>query len=494
MGDDHAPGVGAGAADGPAPGYRPLSPEAIAAINKASAEAREASRAWRERPLAEIDADYAKAIAEEIDLPPGPGEFHDGLPLTPAAERWYRQELAQIRARNELRAPMPVQPADDGLTAGEQSALGDLFTADSVGTLVHSIFEALVTARQAKWLQSLAAGSSDSHRKQLAQQARDEEQRATQAANGFLRQLAVLDPAAYAELQFRLEDFRNDDPPGTAKARADREAQRAADKTAEKAQADEAAALETGHYDDGHSFGFGTAAAATAGGWDRLSPTTEQLDEALEQARPIGDDDGPGGPPAESTTSPTSAATPPGGEGGGSRKGILVGAGLIAAAGLVLIAVILADSGGSSTTTAADAHSTTTSGIGSTSSTEGSAPTRATVVPTTVNNVLITYNAAFTDAQDPGNPCHVVDHWTYHLNNGPTFAGQTAVVVLYGLDYLDHPTRSFTVAPDGSFSFDVETTKCYDPAMGTKNQGGTLLESVGGDSNVSPPPSAILPS
>ena len=89
---------------------------------------------------------------------------------------------------------------------------------------------------------------------------------------------------------------------------------------------------------------------------------------------------------------------------------------------------------------------------------------------------------------DPGS-CHSVTQFTLTIRNGAKYAGKTAVVMFYGLDYPDKPTKSFQVGPDGTIPVTFEAFSCS--RGGTGEQQGVALVSVDGNTNVIPPPSVI---
>jgi hypothetical protein len=89
---------------------------------------------------------------------------------------------------------------------------------------------------------------------------------------------------------------------------------------------------------------------------------------------------------------------------------------------------------------------------------------------------------------DPGS-CHSVTDFTLTIRNGAKYAGKTAVVMFYGLDYPSKPTKSVQVGPDGSIPVTFEAFSCS--RGGTGEQQGVALVSVDGNTNVLPPPSVI---
>jgi hypothetical protein len=89
---------------------------------------------------------------------------------------------------------------------------------------------------------------------------------------------------------------------------------------------------------------------------------------------------------------------------------------------------------------------------------------------------------------DPGS-CHSVTQFTLTIRNGAKYAGKTAVVMFYGLDYPDKPTKSFQVGPDGTIPVTFEAFSCS--RGGTGEQQGVALVSVDGNTNVVPPPSVV---
>jgi hypothetical protein len=89
---------------------------------------------------------------------------------------------------------------------------------------------------------------------------------------------------------------------------------------------------------------------------------------------------------------------------------------------------------------------------------------------------------------DPGS-CHSVTEFTLIIRNGAKYAGKTAVVVFYGLDYPTKPTKSFQVGPDGSIPVTFEALSCSRGGPG--EQQGVALVSVDGNTNVIPPPSVL---
>jgi hypothetical protein len=85
--------------------------------------------------------------------------------------------------------------------------------------------------------------------------------------------------------------------------------------------------------------------------------------------------------------------------------------------------------------------------------------------------------------------CHSVTQFTLTIRNGAKYAGKTAVVMFFGLDYPSKPTKSFQVGPDGSIPVTFEAFSCSRGGVG--EQQGVALVSVDGNTNVSPPPSVI---
>src|SRR3954451_2574113 len=110
---------------------------------------RQIADAEQKKRAAAVDAAYHKAVADDSNLPPAPGEFHDGVPLTDGAKKWYAQQVAN--------APHGYAPAPDhddgGLSARDEQQLSKFLDDDPVTGLTHAIFDARATARQAKgWL------------------------------------------------------------------------------------------------------------------------------------------------------------------------------------------------------------------------------------------------------------------------------------------------------------------------------------------------------
>src|SRR5262245_22225813 len=85
--------------------------------------------------------------------------------------------------------------------------------------------------------------------------------------------------------------------------------------------------------------------------------------------------------------------------------------------------------------------------------------------------------------------CHSVTQFTLTIRNGAKYAGKTAVVMFYGLDYPSKPTKSFQVGPDGTIPVTFEAFSCS--RGGTGEQQGVALVSIDGNTNVFPPPSLI---
>jgi len=85
--------------------------------------------------------------------------------------------------------------------------------------------------------------------------------------------------------------------------------------------------------------------------------------------------------------------------------------------------------------------------------------------------------------------CHSVTEFTLTIRNGAKYAGKTAVVMFFGLDYPSKPTKSFQVGPDGSIPVTFEAFTCSRGGAG--EQQGVALVSVDGNTNVTPPPSVI---
>jgi hypothetical protein len=85
--------------------------------------------------------------------------------------------------------------------------------------------------------------------------------------------------------------------------------------------------------------------------------------------------------------------------------------------------------------------------------------------------------------------CHSVTQYTLTIRNGAKYAGKTAVVMFYGLDYPSKPTKSFQVGPDGTIPVTFEAFSCSRGGVG--EQQGVALVSVDGNTNVFPPPSVI---
>jgi hypothetical protein len=89
---------------------------------------------------------------------------------------------------------------------------------------------------------------------------------------------------------------------------------------------------------------------------------------------------------------------------------------------------------------------------------------------------------------DPGS-CHSVTDFTLTIRNGAKYAGKTAVVMFFGLDYPSKPTKSIAVGPDGSIPVTFEAFSCSRGGAG--EQQGVALVSVDGNTNVLPPPSVV---
>lgn len=85
--------------------------------------------------------------------------------------------------------------------------------------------------------------------------------------------------------------------------------------------------------------------------------------------------------------------------------------------------------------------------------------------------------------------CHSTTEFTLRIRDGAKYAGKTAVVMFYGLDYPNKPTKSVQVGPDGSIPVVFEAFSCSRGGVG--EQQGVALVSVDGNSNVNPPPSVI---
>jgi hypothetical protein len=85
--------------------------------------------------------------------------------------------------------------------------------------------------------------------------------------------------------------------------------------------------------------------------------------------------------------------------------------------------------------------------------------------------------------------CHSTTEFTLKIRDGAKYAGKTAVVMFYGLDYPNKPTRSVQVGPDGSIPVVFEAFSCSRGGVG--EQQGVALVSVDGNTNVIPPPSVI---
>ncbi len=85
--------------------------------------------------------------------------------------------------------------------------------------------------------------------------------------------------------------------------------------------------------------------------------------------------------------------------------------------------------------------------------------------------------------------CHSVTEFTLKIRDGAKYAGKTAVVMFFGLDYPSKPTKSFQVGPDGSIPVTFEAFTCSRGGVG--EQQGVALVSVDGNTNVVPPPSVV---
>jgi hypothetical protein len=83
----------------------------------------------------------------------------------------------------------------------------------------------------------------------------------------------------------------------------------------------------------------------------------------------------------------------------------------------------------------------------------------------------------------PGPGCQTSQLYTFTITNGARYAGQSAVVVLYGPDYPDKPRQSVTVGPAGTFDVPYAGKVCFEPGSAT---GGVALVSVGANTNVQP--------
>ena len=60
--------------------------------------------------------------------------------------------------------------------------------------------------------------------------------------------------------------------------------------------------------------------------------------------------------------------------------------------------------------------------------------------------------------------CHSVNEFTLTVRNGAKYAGKTAVVMFFGLDYPSKPTKNFQVGPDGSIPVTFEASRAHEAA------------------------------
>ena len=107
---------------------------------------------------------------------------------------------------------------------------------------------------------------------------------------------------------------------------------------------------------------------------------------------------------------------------------------------------------------------------------------------TTVGKEQIVYDGTSKLLSSDTN-CHSVTEFTLTIRNGAKYAGKTAVVMFFGLDYPSKPTKSFQVGPDGSIPVTFEAFSCSRGGVG--EQQGVALVSVDGNTNVLPPPSVV---
>jgi hypothetical protein len=118
-----------------------------------------------------------------------------------------------------------------------------------------------------------------------------------------------------------------------------------------------------------------------------------------------------------------------------------------------------------------------------------SGATNSTTLTTRGGTEQIVYDGASTLLSTDPASCHSVTQFTLTIRNGARYAGKTAVVMFYGLDYPSKPTKSFQVGPDGTIPVTFEAFSCS--RGGTGEQQGVALVSVDGNTNVLPPPSVI---
>ncbi|MFA5883141.1 MAG: hypothetical protein WDA60_04775 [Acidimicrobiia bacterium] len=86
--------------------------------------------------------------------------------------------------------------------------------------------------------------------------------------------------------------------------------------------------------------------------------------------------------------------------------------------------------------------------------------------------------------------CHSTTLFTFTIVDGAKYAGKTAVVMFYGLDYPTHPTKDFTVGANGSFDVTFEAFSCSQGGVG--EQQGVGIVSVDGNANITPPIDVLL--
>ncbi len=163
---------------------------------------------------------------------------------------------------------------------------------------------------------------------------------------------------------------------------------------------------------------------------------------------------------------------------------VLIGAG-VALVVIVVIVVVALSGGSSKSSVRADANV-----VPGNQSSSRVAVTPVTPTPRAAVEQIV-WNDDNHIASQSG--CNFVISHTIRITNGAKFAGKPAVVVFFGQDYKTHPQQTFTVGPDGSFTFDQTNGPCLTDPNDINNQTGVALVSVDGNKNVIPPTDAVVP-
>jgi hypothetical protein len=222
--------------------------------------------------LDKLLANRPQFISED-DIPPGPNEFADGMPVSERALNWRNRQYAE----RDPFAPPPHQPLgpppDDGGIGGYEPAVSEFFIDDHAINLRKIILERNAAVQQAKQFRLWYQGSKTPEYMAKAAKLTEIEQKALTERQEFFTQLEVADPAAAQELRDKFYEGDHGMEPGGTRRTNQPEPLDPAPEPEQKPL------VESSHYDDGHALGWRKKEEPQAD-WKHLTSNASTTDVA----------------------------------------------------------------------------------------------------------------------------------------------------------------------------------------------------------------------